>query len=217
MAAVWPVLHSCHAVDLDTWHMLLAGGDGESLRSTKRGVPMANLQDSANILIIHEKEIHLHYLICSLQILAMLPVGMSSPIHIRKLLSTCFEVSALQQFLGPKISSGRLKTSGALTVCLANLSAAEETFINRTWNSWIKLNILINWNSCHWQHLYLKLPLAATKVTSKRPCSQLQECQNLKILVTHPVKLTAGIWKSPILERNHNRFMVRIIYEYDVW
>ena len=85
------------------------------LRSTKRGVPMANLQDSANILIIHEKEIHLHYLICSLQILAMLPVGMSSPINIRQLLSTCFEVSVLQQFLCPKITSGRPKTSGALT------------------------------------------------------------------------------------------------------
>ena len=48
-----------------------------------------------------KKEIHLHYLICSLQIIAMLPVGMSSPINIRKLLSTCFEVSVLQQFFGP--------------------------------------------------------------------------------------------------------------------
>ena len=76
---------------------------------------MANLQDSANILIIYEKEIHLHYLICSLQIIAMLPVGMSSPVNIRKLLSTCFEVSVLQQFLGAKITSGRPKTSGALT------------------------------------------------------------------------------------------------------
>lgn len=88
------------------------------------------------------------------------PVGMSSPINIRKLLSTCLDVSVLQQFLGPKITRNRPKTSGATpTVCLANLSAAEETFVNKTW-----------------QHLYLKLPLAATKVKSKRPCSQLQEC-----------------------------------------
>ena len=37
------------------------------------------------------------------------PVGMSSPINIRKLLSTCLDVSVLQQFLGPKITRNRPK------------------------------------------------------------------------------------------------------------